>query len=229
MSTRAPSSAVTAAMHPPGCMSDRYSILTWERRQDLAVQVMSSLIELASDTGRLSEVIEEDVRKLLTESVRPAIRELVPPRGQVMARPNDGQVSRVANLMYHVLGKDPGRHNDDFCADAIEAGNPGSAHAPSAPRVIPKSGVNTTQRVTPAGSSASHAKRFASDKATVSQQALGAASSSIMSTIPTAFNSHSSTVTRKRSASMLDLCQYPRRTSPKRRCLDNDARKTVQK
>ena len=222
-------STVPAATHPPGYLSDRYSILPWERRQDLAVQIMSSLIEISSDTGRQGEIIAEDVRQLLTESAHPIIRELVPPRGQVMARPNDGQVSRVNELMNHVLGKDPGRHSAGICRDGMEADNAASVHAPSATRVLPTLGINTTKRVTPAGSSASHAKRIASDEATVSSQALDAAASSIAGTIPTEFNSHSSTVTGKRSASMLDLCQYPRSTSPKRRCLNTDARTTVQK
>ena len=83
----------------PGLLPDRYSMFSAERRQDLAVQVMSSLLELASETERLGEVKADDVRRLLMESVHDVVRQLVPRRGQVMGRPTDAQAQRVKELM----------------------------------------------------------------------------------------------------------------------------------
>ena len=68
-------------------VADRYAIFPWKRRQDLAIQVMSSLLDLASETGRFEEIFADDVCNLLMESVHVVVSDLVPSRGKIMGHP----------------------------------------------------------------------------------------------------------------------------------------------
>ena len=195
---------------------DRYSAFPWECRQDLAVQVMSSLLEISSETGRLGEVVAEDIRRLLMDSAHAVIRDLVPPHGQVMHRPSDDEVRQVSELMQRVLKKTPGRHSANPQVQLMNDDHSVSERAPSNVQLSPSLNIRDANGEIPPGSSGSHANLLLRAPEATIQQAPGAVLSSKLGTcseeVPT-----KSQVTLKRRAILLDTCQYPRTNSPKRR------------
>ena len=207
----------TGVRNKRAAADDRYFLFSWERRQDLAIQVMSSLLELASDTGRLGEVVADDVRNLITGSVHSVVRDLLPPRGQVMQRPTDEQARKLKELMQRVLCKAPTRHNECSQRDLMTSYETLSDQAPASIRVTPPAKLGLRP-----GSSASHARIITSLEKTSDQLAQGAASSPGLACHPTdsSVAPSSKQDSMKRRADMLDLCQYPRNTSPKRQRRD---------